>query len=228
MIDLYMWPTGNGRKIAIMLEECQLPYRAIPVNIGKGDQHTAEFRRLNPNSKMPVIIDHDLSPALVIFESGAILQYLAEKTGSFLPTEIPARYRVLQWLNWQMGGFGPMAGQAHYFLRYASEKVPHAMERFHKEVSRLYGVLNTALEGREFIAGDYSIADMAIWPWVSRHNWQEQNLDDYPDVRRWYDTIAVRPAVERALTVGSDWADCSRQMSDEERKRLFSLEKQEG
>lgn len=226
MIDLYMWPTGNGKKITIMLEECELQYRAIPVHIGKGDQFTPEFTLLNPNQKMPVIVEHDNSDGkpLVVFESGAILQYLAEKTGRFLPADVRGKYQVLQWLNWQMGGFGPMAGQAHYFLRYASEKVPHAMERFRKEVTRLYTVLNSVLDKNEFVAGTYSIADIAIWPWAARHEWQEQKLEDYPAVKRWFDTIAARPAVIKAVEVGSQWGDFATQMSDEDKQRLFQLQ----
>lgn len=227
MIDLYMWPTGNGKKITIMLEECALPYRAIPVHIGKGDQFTPEFTRLSPNQKMPVIVDHasNSGEPLVIFESGAILQYLAGKTGRFLPGDERGKYRVLQWLYWQVGGFGPMAGQAHYFLRYAKEQVPHAMERFRNEVSRLYKVLDGVLAENEFVAGDYSIADMAIWPWSTRWDWQGQNIDDYPNVKRWYQAIEARPAVQRAVEVGKDWADFSVQMSDEEKQKLFHLRK---
>lgn len=225
MIDLYMWPTGNGKKITIMLEESGLPYRAIPVHIGKGDQFTPEFTRLNPNQKMPVIVDHASSDGtpLVIFESGAILQYLAGKSGKFLPADERGKYRVLQWLYWQVGGFGPMAGQAHYFLRYAKEQVPHAMERFRNEVSRLYRVLDSVLAESEYVAGDYSIADMAIWPWSTRWDWQGQNIEDYPHVKRWYQAIEARPAVQRAVAVGKDWADFSTQMSDEEKQKLFHL-----
>lgn len=225
MIDLYMWPTGNGKKITIMLEECGLEYRAIPVHIGKGDQFTPEFTRLNPNQKMPVIVDHTATDALplVVFESGAILQYLAEKTGQFLPLDPRNRYRVLQWLNWQMGGFGPMAGQAHYFLRYASEKVPHAQTRFRNEVARLYRVLNGVLENSAYVAGDYSIADIAIWPWAMRHEWQEQNMDDYPAVKRWLETVAQRPAVQRAMEVGKGWPDFAVQLSEKEKQKLFQL-----
>jgi GST-like protein len=225
MIDVHYWPTPNGWKVTIMLEECGLEYRTIPVHIGKGDQFLPEFTRLNPNQKMPVIVEHDTTDGkpLVIFESGAILQYLAEKTGQLLPADERGKYRVLQWLNWQMGGFGPMAGQAHYFLKYAPEKVPHAMERFRKEVTRLYTVLNSVLETSEYVVGAYSIADIAIWPWAARHEWQQQKLEDYPALKRWFDTIAARPAVLRALEVGKDWADFSTQMSDEEKRRLFNL-----
>ncbi|MDC0598856.1 glutathione binding-like protein [Gammaproteobacteria bacterium] len=224
MIELYMWPTGNGKKMTIMLEECELEYKAIPINIGKGDQFTAEFTRLSPNNKMPAIIDYDVDgEPITMFESGAILQYLAEKTGKFLPQETRKKFQVLQWLHWQMGGFGPMAGQAHHFLRYAPQKVEYAMSRYKTEVSRLYTVLNTQLENREFVADAYSIADIAIWPWVARYEWQEQDLNDFPEVKRWFENIEQRPAVQRALEVGKDWADFSAQMSDADKKKLFGL-----
>lgn len=223
MIDLFMWPTGNGKKITIMLEECGLPYRPVPVNIGKGDQHSPEFAALNPNRKIPVIIDHDAARPVVIFESGAILQYLAEKTGQFMPTDISDRYRVLQWLYWQVGGFGPKAGEAHHYLRYAPQKIEYAMARVSREMDRLYSLLDEELAKRQYIAGEYSIADMAIWPWVYRHEWQGQDLAQYPSLSRWFSTIAERPAVKRALEVGKDWMDFSVQMSDEEKKTLFNL-----
>lgn len=210
MIELFMWPTGNGRKITIMLEECNLEYQAKPINISKGDQFSTEFSKLSPNNKMPAIIDHDVKgDPVTMFESGAILQYLAEKTGLLLPQETRSKYQVLQWLHWQIGGFGPMAGQAHHFLRYAPQKVEYAMQRYKTEVSRLYQVLNTRLNGRDFIANEYSIADIAIWPWVFRHEWQEQDLADYPEVQRWFSNIGERPAVQRALGVGADWINMS-------------------
>jgi GSH-dependent disulfide-bond oxidoreductase len=224
LIDLYMWPTGNGKKMTIMLEECGLEYQAIPINIGKGDQFTPEFTRLSPNNKMPAIVDNDvIGDPIVIFESGAILEYLAEKTGKFLPTDTRQKFQVLQWLHWQMGGFGPMAGQAHHFLRYAPQKVEYAMNRYKTEVIRLYHVLNSQLKGQDFVAGDYSIADIAIWPWVSRHEWQEQDLNDYVEVKRWFENIGERPAVQKAMDVGKDWADFSLQMSDKDKKKLFGL-----
>src|SRR6476620_9572415 len=165
MIDLYFWPTGNGKKISIMLEETGLPYRIIPVNINKGDQFTPEYDAINPNNKMPAIVDPDAGGGpIVIFESGAILQYLAEKTGKLLPTDLHGKYRVLQWVYWQVGGLGPMAGQAHHFLRYSPQKVEYAMHRFQTEVARLYKVLDTQLGKSEYIAGEYSIADIAAWP----------------------------------------------------------------
>ena len=224
MIDLYYWPTGNGKKITIMLEECGLEYKVIPVNIGKGDQHTPEFLRISPNSKMPAIVDHDADgEALTMFESGAILQYLAEKTGKFLPPDIRGKYQVLQWVYWQVGGLGPMAGQAHHFLRYSPQKIEYAMDRFRKETARLYQVMDDRLAQSDYLAGDYSIADMAAWPWVYRHDWQEQDLNDFPNLKRWFDSIGTRPAVVRGAGVGMEWINFDQQMTDEDKKRLFNL-----
>ena len=224
MIDVFFWPTGNGKKITIMLEEVGLEYRIIPINIGKGDQHTPEFLAISPNNKMPAIIDHDVEgDPITMFESGAILVYLAEKTGKLLPTDTRGRFRVLQWVFWQVGGLGPMAGQAHYFLKYAPQKNAEGMERFRNETARLYGVMDRQLGKEEFLAGDYSIADIAAWPWVFRHDWQEQDLDDFPNVRRWFDAVGERPAVARGAEVGADLVDRSVQMSDEEKKLLFGL-----
>lgn len=224
MIDLYFWPTGNGKKISIMLEECGLPYRIIPVNINKGDQFKPEFEALNPNNKMPVIIDHDAPGApITIFESGAILQYLGEKTGKFLPTQLHARYRVLQWVYWQVGALGPMAGQAHHFLRYAPQKVEYAMHRFRTEVARIYKVMDKQLSRTEYLAGEYSIADIACWPWVVRHDWQEQDLNDFPSVKRWFEAVGSRPAVKRGADAGKELAAQAQTMTDEEKKLLFNL-----
>ena len=225
MIDVFFWPTGNGKKVTIMLEEIGLEYRIIPVNIGKGDQHTPEFLAISPNNKMPVIIDRgvDGSP-ITIFESGAILMYLAEKSGSLLPSDTRGKYRVLQWVFWQVGGLGPMAGQAHYFLHYAPTQNEEGMTRFRKEVARLYGVLDRQLAKYEFLAGDYSIADIAAWPWVFRHDWQQQSLDDFSNVRRWFEAVGARPAVQRGAAVGQELVDRSVQMSDEEKKLLFNLD----
>jgi len=225
MLDLYYWPTGNGKKITIMLEETGLPYRVIPVNINKGDQHAPEYEKINPNRKMPAIVDHDFEDGepLVIFESGAILEYLAEKTGQLMPRDTRGRFRVLQWVYWQVGGLGPMGGQAHHFLRYSPQKVEYAMHRFREEVARLYVVLDRQLARTEYIAGEYSIADIASWPWVARWEWQGQDLADYPNIKRWFDTIGARPAVVRALAVGADWMNYNQQMSDEDKKRLFNL-----
>ncbi len=229
MLDLYFWPTGNGKKITIMLEECALPYRLIPVNINKGDQFTPEYEAISPNNKMPAIVDADIADGepIVIFESGAILQYLAERTGKLLPRETRERYRVLQWVYWQIGGLGPMAGQAHYFLRYAPQKIEFAMHRFRSEVARLYTVLDKQLGRSPYLAGDYSIADIAAWPWVARWEWQEQNLDDFPQIRRWFDAIAARPAVQRGIAAGADWANLNQQMSDADKKQLFNLRDQD-
>lgn len=224
VIDLYFWPTGNGKKISIMLEEIGFEYRVIPVNIGKGDQHQEEFRAISPNNKMPAIVDHNVAGGPIsVFESGAILIYLADKSGQLLPQETRARFRVLQWLFWQVGGLGPMAGQAHYFLKYAPQKNEEGMTRFHNEVARLYKVMDRHLAHHEFMGGDYSIADIAAWPWVFRHDWQGQDLDDFPHVKRWFGAVGERPAVQRGAAVGQDFVDRSKQMSDEEKKLLFGL-----
>jgi len=224
MIDLFFWPTGNGKKISIMLEECGMEYRIIPVNIGKGDQYTPGFLKLSPNNKMPVIIDHHAEGGpLSIFESGAILIYLAEKAGRFLPTDLHARFKVLSWLFWQTSGLGPMGGQAHYFLRYAKVKNEEGMRRFRNEMTRLYKVMDTRLEKAQYLAGEYSIADIAAWPWVFRHDWQGQDLDDWPNVKRWFEEVGARPAVERGAAVGKDLVDLSVQMSDEDKALLFGL-----
>jgi GST-like protein len=204
MIDLYYWTTPNGHKITIFLEETGLPYRILPVDIGRGQQFDPAFLAVAPNNRIPAIVDHapgDDSGPVSVFESGAILIYLAAKTGRFLPQEMRGWVEVLQWLMWQMAGLGPMAGQNHHFVQYAPERIPYAMERYVKETSRLYGVLNKRLADREFVAGDYSIADMACYPWVVPHTRQQQNLDDFPHLKRWFETIAARPAVERAYAV---------------------------
>ncbi|ACB95968.1 glutathione binding-like protein [Beijerinckia indica] len=201
MIDLHYWTTPNGHKITIFLEEASVPYRLIPVNISTGDQFKPDFLRIAPNNRIPAIVDTepaDGGTPISLFESGAILQYLAEKTGKFLPADLRGRFEVMQWLFWQMGGLGPMAGQNHHFVQYAPERIPYAMERYVKETNRLYGVLNKRLADRAFVAGDYSIADMASYPWIVLHERQQQNLDDFPHLKRWFETIAMRPAVERA------------------------------
>ena len=201
MIDLYTWKTSNGRKATIMLEECGLEYNIHPINIGKDEQFDPAFIAINPNSKIPAIIDQD-GPGgepFTVIESGAILMYLAEKTGKFMPTEMAARYEVIQWLMFQMGGIGPIFGQVHHFLRAAKEKVPYGIERYGTECRRLYGVLNTRLGGREYLAGDVSIADFATLPWVSRFDWQQVDLSDYPNVKRWYDMLMARPALARGM-----------------------------
>ena len=198
MIDLYTWTTPNGRKVSIALEEMGLPYNAHPIDIGAGDQHREEFLAISPNNKIPAIVDREAGISLM--ESGAILIYLAEKSGQFLPTG-KARLKVLEWLMWQMGGFGPMLGQAHQYLHFNPGKAPFAEERFAKEVRRLYTVLDTQLGREGFVAGDYSIADLATWPWVSRWEWQGITLDEYPEVHRWYRQIAERDAVQRGYDV---------------------------
>jgi GSH-dependent disulfide-bond oxidoreductase len=201
VIDLYYWTTPNGHKITIFLEETGLPYRIVPVNIGRGDQFKPEFLRISPNNRIPTIVDD--APAVggrlvSVFESGAILQYLAEKTGKFLPKDLHGRVEVIQWLFWQMGGLGPMAGQNHHFNQYAPQKIPYAIERYVNETNRLYSVLDKRLADREFVAGDYSIADMASYPWVVPYERQGQKLDDFPNLKRWFETIRARPAVVRA------------------------------
>lgn len=223
MIDLHYWPTPNGWKISIMLEECGLPYRMVPVNIARGEQFAPEFLAISPNNRMPAIVDH--APAgggapVSVFESGAILIYLADKTGRFLPPELRERTQVLEWLMWQMGGLGPMLGQNGHFLLYANQKVPYAIERYRREAQRLYGVLDTQL-GRTgtFVAGDYSIADMAIFPWVRTYRSQQVALDEYPNVRRWYETLKQREAVRRGVALGDELR--MKSYDAEARKHLF-------
>ena len=203
MIDLYTWGTSNGRKASIMLEECGLPYRVHPIDIGKGDQFKPEFVAINPNSKIPAIVDPEgpEGKPFTLFESGAILVYLAGKTGRFLPASVVGKYIALQWLMFQMGGIGPIFGQVHHFFRSAKEKVPYAIERFGKENRRLYGVLDKRLGEAPFLADEYSIADIATFPWVLRHEWQQVDLAEYPNVKRWFDTIHARPAVQRGIRV---------------------------
>lgn len=200
MIDLYTWSTPNGRKASIMIEEVGLPYTVHAVDIGKDEQFKPEFLKISPNNRIPAIVDRD--NGLSVFESGAILIYLADKTGKLLARDGEARWRALEWLMWQMGGVGPMFGQAHHFLKYNRGKAPYAEERYAAEVKRLYGVLDKQLGAHAFVAGkDYSIADIAIWPWVSRYDWHIGDLKDYPNVVRWYREIAARPAVQRGYNV---------------------------
>jgi GSH-dependent disulfide-bond oxidoreductase len=199
MIDFYTFTTPNGRKVSIMLEEVGLPYTSHVIDIRKGDQFTSEFVAINPNSKIPAIVDRDND--LAIFESGAILVYLAEKTGQFLPTETKARFQVLEWLMLQMGSIGPMFGQLNHFRSYAPEHIPYAIHRYETETLRLYGVLDKQLADHEFICGDYSIADMAIYPWVAIYEFQDLTLDQHPHLKRWVETIAQRPAVQKGMAV---------------------------
>jgi GST-like protein len=203
MIDLYTWTTPNGRKVSIMLEELGLPYGVHPVNIGKGDQFAPEYLKINPNGKIPSIVDPqgpDGKP-IAMMESGAILIYLARKTGKLFPQVERAQYDVLQWLMFQMGGVGPMFGQTHHFLRAAKEPVPYAIERYMAETRRLYAVLNDRLKVHDYLAGAYSIADIATYPWVARHEWHKTDLNDFPHVRRWFDAISARPAVQKGMKV---------------------------
>lgn len=222
MIDLYTWPTPNGHKIHVMLEETGLAYTVHPINIHKGDQFDADFLRLSPNNKMPAMIDQD-GPGgtpYAVFESGAMLMYLAEKTGRFLPQETRARFDVIQWLMFQMGSIGPMLGQAHHFLGYSPEKIPYAMDRYRNEANRLYGVVDRRLAEHDYLAGEYSIADIAVWPWLRRPQRQGVDRDDYPNFKRWFAAIEARPAVQRAVEVLAEHQS-SGQLSDEARRNMF-------
>ena len=202
MIDLYTWTTPNGRKVSIALEELGLPYKAHPIDISKDEQYAPDFLKIAPNNRIPAIVDRDTG--IVLMESGAILIYLADTTGKLLPKEGEQRYRAIEWLMWQMGGPGPMLGQVHHFVKYNKGKAPYAEERYLKEAHRLYGVLDRRLADTEFLADDYSIADIAIWPWISRFEWQTIDLSQYPRVKRWYTAIAKRPAVQRGYKVPKD------------------------
>jgi GST-like protein len=223
-IDLYYWPTPNGWKITIFLEEVELPYNVIPVDITDGDQFEPEFLKISPNNKMPAIIDSegpDGAP-ISIFESGAILIYLSEKTDKFLPGSPRERYEVLQWLMFQMGHVGPMLGQAHHFRQYAPEEIPYAIDRYTNEATRLYEIMDQRLSETDYFAGgEYSIADMAIYPWLVSHERQGQRLEDFPNLARWYENIATRPAVERALEVGSELRRPITDLDEKARDALF-------
>ena len=225
MIDLYFWTTPNGYKVSLALEEMGLPYRIVPINIGKGEQFAPQFLKIAPNNRIPAIIDNDPKGGgapVSLFESGAILLYLAEKTGKFIPADLRGRAEVLQWLFWQMGGLGPMAGQNGHFAVYAPEKIPYAIERYTKETNRLYGVLNKRLADREFVAGDYSIADMASYPWIRPFQSHGQNLADFPNLKRWFDTIGARSAAKKAFEGASDpYAPTQTAISEDARKILF-------
>lgn len=203
MIDLYTWGTPNGRKVSIMLEEIGLPYTVHPINISKDEQFQPHFLAISPNNRIPAIVDSEGPDGrpVSVFESGAILIYLAEKAGKLMPKDARRRIACLEWLMWQMGGFGPMLGQNHHFRRAAPEKVPYALDRYAKETARLYGVLNKRLADHEYVADEYSVADVAIYPWVARHGWHETSLDDFPNVKRWFAAITARPAVEKGMAV---------------------------
>jgi GST-like protein len=223
MIELHYWPTPNGHKVTMFLEEAGLEYRIVPVDIGAGEQFRPEFLRLSPNNRMPAILDHAPpggGEPVSVFESGAILVYLAERAGRFLPTEVRARKTVLEWLFWQMAGLGPMAGQNHHFSNYAQEKIPYAIERYVKETNRLYGVLDHQLEGRPWIAGDeYTIADMACYPWIVPWERQSQRLTDFPALERWFHAVAGRPATARSYALAEGYRRGP--MTDAERAVLF-------
>jgi GSH-dependent disulfide-bond oxidoreductase len=230
MIDLHYWPTPNGWKISIMLEECGLPYKLMPVNIGTGEQFKPEFLKISPNNRMPAIVDDDPpggGTPVAVFESGAILQYLAEKAGKFLPKDLRGKYEVLQWVNWQMGGLGPMAGQANHFNVYAPqfnppEALTYGQARYTNEVNRLFGVLNKRLADRPYVAGDYSIADMAIWPWVVGFKNFGQKLEDFPNLKKWFEeAVGKRPAVVKGKAVGAELRQTPGINTEEQRKVLF-------
>jgi GST-like protein len=225
MIDLYYWPTPNGHKVTLFVEEAGLPYTIKPVNIGKGEQFDPAFLAIAPNNRMPAIVDHQPvggGAAIALFESGAILLYLAEKTGRFIAGDLHGRAEVLQWLFWQMGGLGPMAGQNHHFNVYAAEKIPYAIDRYVRETARLYGVMDKRLADRPFLAGDaYSIADMASYPWIVQHERQDQDLNDFPNLKRWFDAIAGRPATRRAYALAETVNPDPKPMGEDEKKILF-------
>jgi GST-like protein len=223
MIDLYYWTTPNGHKITIFLEEVAIAYRIMPVNISKGEQFKPAFLAISPNNRMPAIVDHDPQDGgkpISVFESGAILLYLGEKTGKYLPVGLRDRVEAIEWLFWQMGGLGPMAGQNHHFSQYAPEKIPYAVERYVKETNRLYGVLNKRLSDREFVARSYSIADMAIYPWIVPHERQGQKLEDFPHVKRWFDAMRKREAVKRAYARAKE-VNTAPTVGEESKKILF-------
>ncbi len=226
MIDLYYFPTPNTWKVSMMLEECGLDYNVIPVNIMIGEQFEPEFLKVSPNNRVPAMVDHDVKgpdgESLSIFESGAILIHLAEKTGKFLPADPYKRAKVLEWVMWQMGGIGPMGGQANHFNAYAPDKIQYAIDRYTNEVARLWDVLDDQLTGREFIVNEeYSIADMACWGWITLWELQGQNLDDTPNLKRWFEAVGKRPATERAYALGSDIAATPGQISDEAKDLLY-------
>ena len=218
MIDLYYWPTPNGRKISIMLEECELEYHTVPVDIGRGDQFRPEFLEISPNNRMPAIVDHDT--AISVFEGGAILIYLAEKSARLLPKDQQSRFETLQWLFWQSGGLGPMAGQLSHFVNYVKDPVPYAHDRYANEYDRLLAVMDVRLRDREFLAGDYSIADIAAFPWVMPYRRLGNDLDHFENLRRWFDAIKSRPAVQCGVDLGSDWQR-DEASSEEARSMMF-------
>lgn len=227
MIDLHYWPTPNGWKISIMLEECGLAYNTIPVNIGAGDQFKPEFLAISPNNRMPAIVDHDPpggGEPISVFETGAILLYLAEKTGKFMPADLRGRMKVIEWLMWQMGGLGPMLGQNGHFKLYAPEKIPYAIDRYDREAKRLFGVLDKQLAATgDCIAGDYSIADMACFPWVITHKRQEIPIENYPHVAAWLEKLRIRPALDRGMRLHEDWRTNASVDDKKAREILFGI-----
>jgi len=223
MIDLYYWPTPNGWKISIALEELGLPYTIVPVNIGRGDQFKPEFLAISPNNRMPAIVDRapaDGGAPIEIFESGAILLYLAEKTGKLLPRDVRGKYRVTQWLMWQMGGLGPMLGQANHFRHYAPEKIAYGIDRYTNEANRLFGVLDRQLAGKDYICGDYSIADIASWPWILVYERVGQKLEDFPNLHAWYERTKARPGVQRGVDAAKELR-AGGPMDEQTKKMLF-------
>lgn len=224
MIDLHYWTTPNGHKVTIFLEETRLPYKVVPVDIRAGDQFRSDFLEIAPNNRIPAIVDNDPvggGAPIRVFESGAILLYLAEKAGKYIPSDIRQRVDVIQWLFWQMGGLGPMAGQNHHFVQYAPEKIPYAIDRYVNETNRLYGVLDRQLADRDFIAGSYSIADMAVFPWIVPHERQKQNIEEFPHLKRWFTAIRERPAVKQAYAL-AETINAKPNVDDISRKLLFN------
>jgi GST-like protein len=223
MIDLYYWTTPNGHKITLFLEEAAVPYRIVPINIGKGEQFHPDFLKISPNNRIPAIVDQapaDKAAPLSVFESGAILVYLAEKTGKFLSKDLRKRNETLEWLFWQVGGLGPMLGQNHHFTQYAPEKVPYAINRYVKETERLYGVLNKQLTDRDYITGEYSIADMACYPWIVPYEKQGQKIENYPNIKRWFEKIQSRSGTVKAYARANEFAQ-EPTMTEEAKKILF-------
>ena len=223
MIDLYTWPAPNGQKVHILVEELGVPYRAVPIDITQGDQHQPEYVAIDPNGKIPAIVDHaprDGGPSVTVFESGAVMQYLAEKEGRFMPTEPRLRSEAMQWLFWQLGGLGPMMGQAQHFFRYASEKVSYGIERYQQETRRRLLVMENRLDGRDYLAGDYSITDMARFPWIRIHKLTGVSLESLPRVRAWYGRVRARPGVDRGISLLRErWVDVT--TSDDAKRNLF-------
>jgi len=230
MIDLYYAPTPNGWKVSILLEECKIPFNVKYVNIMNGEQYAPEFLKISPNNRIPAIVDHDPldgGEAISVFETGAIMEYIADKYGQFLPSDPRGRANVMQWLMWQMGGLGPMLGQHGHFKLYAPEKIPYAIDRYRAETERLYGVLDKQLADNKYVAGDYSIADMAIFPWVRTYKRQEIDLENFPNVRRWYDLLKERPALRKGLDLGKELLNRNPQNNAKARKTLFGIKDKE-